>query len=140
MTNDLRRSYASPQDAYSKLTADSPSTPSSQNFRAVSAFLSSLSDDEKLAVISRLFEAQAVHCGVKFPADYLSLSITSAINLKEAGRSNMLYSLAKAAGSLRDDGSDTLLPLKRLPTGLIEHCLNFFTATSLNQVHLITAN
>ena len=49
----------------------------------------------------------------------------------------MLSNLAKAAGTLRDDGSDALLPLKRLPTGLIEHSLNFFTASSIAQVNVI---
>ena len=72
--------------------------------------------------------------GVKFPADYLELSIAAADNLGKAGRANVLYLLAKALGTQRPDGSDTLLPVRRLPMGLIEHCANFFNATSISQV------
>ena len=32
----------------------------------------------------------------------------------------MLYRLAKAIGAMRSDGSDSRLPAKRMPTGLID--------------------
>lgn len=72
---------------------------------------------------------------VNFPTDFLVLSITAAEHLKKGGRGNVLYLLAKALGTKRPDGTDTLLPIKRLPMGMIEHCANFFNATSVTQVH-----
>ena len=63
------------------------------------------------------------------PSDYLSLSIKAMRNLKAAGRLNVVYGLAKALGTKRDDQSDTLLPCKRMPMGLIEFCVQFFTSS-----------
>jgi hypothetical protein len=55
-------------------------------------------------------------------------------NLHRAGRSNVLYLLAKALGTTRPDGSDSLLPISRMPMGLLEYMVNFFTASSIQQV------
>ena len=40
-------------------------------------------------------------------------------------RSNVLYKFAKGLGTMRDE-SDSLLPVKRMPMGLIEHTSNFY--------------
>ena len=56
-------------------------------------------------------------------------------NLRDAGRCNVLYLLAKAVGTMREDGRDTLLPTKRMPMGLLEYMVSCFTATSVNQVN-----
>ena len=42
-------------------------------------------------------------------------------NLQVAGRSNVIYLLAKAVGTRRADDADTLLPVRRMPMGLIEY-------------------
>lgn len=55
-------------------------------------------------------------------------------NLKGAERSNVLYNFSKATAILRSDGSDTLLPMKWLPMGLLEYCASFFTATSVSEI------
>ena len=41
-------------------------------------------------------------------------------------RSNVLYNFAKGLGTMREDESDSLLPVKRMPMGLIEHTSNFY--------------
>ena len=51
-------------------------------------------------------------------------------NLRDAGRCNILYLLAKAVGTMREDGRDTLSPM-----GLL---VSFFTATSVNQVNYMS--
>ena len=55
------------------------------------------------------------------------------------GRSNVLYNLAKALGTMRDDQTDSLLPVKRMPMGLIEHCVNFFCCSHSEQVYVCTS-
>ena len=56
-------------------------------------------------------------------------------HLGEAGRSNITYSLAKAVGTMRPDRSDSLLPTKNMPMGLIVYAVNFFTASSIQKVN-----
>ena len=65
-----------------------------------------------------------MHRNVVIPEDFLPLCIKAARNLSDAGRSNVLYQLAIALGTKRNDGSDTLL----------EYFANFYTATSAAQV------
>ena len=55
-------------------------------------------------------------------------------HLKLCRRSKVLHNLAKALGTKREDHSDTLLPAKRMPMGLIEHCVNFFVLI-INRCH-----
>ena len=68
------------------------------------------------------------------PRDFLELVVQGMRHLGEAGRSNIIYSLAKAVGTMRPDGSDSLLPTKNMPMGLIEYAVNFFTASSIQKV------
>lgn len=37
---------------------------------------------------------------------------------------------------MRSDGLDSLLLAKRMPIGLIEHIVNFFTVDAVNKVYL----
>lgn len=97
--------------------------------------LEGLNSLQQLQIISTLFHHYAVNDkDLLVPNDFLQLSIDSMQNLKDGRRCNVLYKFAKATATMRDDGSDTLLPIKRLPMGLLEHCVNFFTATSIVQV------
>ena len=68
------------------------------------------------------------------PHDFLELVVQGMRHLQEAGRSNVIYSLAKAVGTMRPDDSDSLLPTKNMPMGLIEYAVNFFTASSVQKV------
>ena len=100
--------------------------------------LSSLDATKQLQVLSSLYQSYALNYEeLLIPMDYLPLSIKAMMNLRNAGRSNVLYNCAKAVGTTRPDGSDTLLPVKRLRMGLLEHCVTFFTATSIGEVQRI---
>ena len=66
---------------------------------------------------------------MNLPGDFLELAVAAMQHLKSCGRANVLYNFAKAIGTMREDKSDSLLPAKRMPMGLIEHCVNFFTST-----------
>ena len=45
-----------------------------------------------------------------------------------------MYGVAKAIGRICPDDSDSRLPAKRMPMGLLEHMVNFFNADSHSQV------
>ena len=59
-------------------------------------------------------------------------------SLKDAGTCNVLYPLAKAFGTMREDGCDTLLPTNRMPMDLLEY-MAFFTTASVKKVYYFLA-
>ena len=73
-------------------------------------------------------------CLKHVPDGFIQLAFNGMSHLKKCGRSNVIYSLVKSLGTMRPDQTDSLLPAKRMLMGLIEHCVNFFSATSINQV------
>ena len=58
-------------------------------------------------------------------------------HMQKSGRSNLFYQFAKGFGTLRPDGSDSVLPALRMPTGLIEYCSIFYSTVGTQQVHTI---
>ena len=69
------------------------------------------------------------------PTDFLELAASAAQHVHQCQRSNVIYNLTKALGTMRHDASDSLLPAKRMPMGLIEYAVGFFTASSIQKVH-----
>ena len=72
------------------------------------------------------------------PDDFLKLALLAMEHLKSCGRSNVIYNLAKALGTMRDDQTDSLLPAKGMPMGLVEHCVNFCCCAHSDQVYVCT--
>ena len=87
--------------------------------------LDSLQPSQQLSILSQLF---SLISQMSVPSDFLELTNHGMHHLKEHGRSNLIYQLARCVGTMRADGSDSLLPVKRMPTGLIEYVVNFFNA------------
>ena len=59
--------------------------------------------------------------------DFLEVLSSAMVRLKAADRSNVVYKLAKGIGTGR-------FPVDRMPMGLVEYAVNFFTAESVNAV------
>ena len=86
-----------------------------------------------LSDVFTLYLQQHTHIQVP-PSDFIHLAIQGMERLHKAGWKNVIYLMAKALGTACPDSSDSLLPTSRMPMGLVEHIVNFFTATSLQQV------
>ena len=88
--------------------------------------MSQVKDEDQCSVLSLPYAdlANSKH-SLKIPNHYLQLSMHAFKHLKENGRANVLYKFAKAIGEVRSDGSDTKLPCKQMPMGLLEHIANF---------------
>ena len=69
------------------------------------------------------------------PSDFLELVVRAMLHLQHNACSNVFYLLVKALGTMRPDQSDSLLPVKGMPMGLVEYIVQFFTASSTQQVH-----
>ena len=96
---------------------------------------SDFSPNQQLTYISQLFKSYcSLYSGISLPDDFLQLSVSAMEHLKSCSRSNILYGLAKTVGTMRPDQSDSLMPAKRMPMGLVEHVVNFFGCSSIHQV------
>ena len=85
--------------------------------------------DSQLNVLSKLFSAYAsTEMSLSVPDDFIILAAKAMLQLKSSNRSNVIYNLAKAIGTVREDKSDSRLPTKQMPMGLIEYTANFFAA------------
>lgn len=165
-TGYLARKFANPKAAeehYQKSLGQSPSLPNQSNRSSHSSdvvsdpiwSLGSLSDNqqdsalllccrtlsklkacEQLEVISNLFTKHMNNYNQDVPVDFLCAAAKGMCYLKNVDRLNVIYLLAKGLGTMRIDGSDSLIPAKRMPMGLIEYMFNFFTANAINKVHI----
>ena len=95
--------------------------------------LGTLPQSEQAGVVCDLMQSLAPPA-VTVPPEFIAQSLTSMQRLQQAGRSNILAGLAKALGTMRPDGSDSLMPVSRMPVGLIEYAASFFSSDSLYQV------
>ena len=55
-------------------------------------------------------------------------------NFKPRNQINVVYDLAKVIGTMRPDKTDSLMPAKRMPMGLVEYLVQFFSAKTLTKV------
>ena len=102
---------------------------------------SEISKNQQLRGISEALKSYCVSfSNVVLPDDLLCLMLSAMEHLKSCGRSNVVYKLIRVLGSLRDDRSDSLLPARRMPMGLIEHCVNFFNSSSIREVYIQYCN
>ena len=142
----LRKRFTSPKSAESyyfplKLVA-SEATAVGQEVSVAPTLqgenLSELTPEQALHMLSSVLKVYCTATGQSklIPADdFIPLSLTAMEHLKSCGRSNVVYGLVKCLGTMRSDGSDSLLPAKRMPLGLIEHCVDFFSNPSSQMVN-----
>ena len=100
--------------------------------------LSNMEVDEHLRFTSEAYQAYCSRVNVSVPQDFLQYAVQGMVQLKTANRSNVLYALAKGLGTQRSDGKDSVFPTKQVVTGLVEHCVNFFNSTFVDEVRLST--
>lgn len=92
---------------------------------------SSLPDKDKSTFLGRLFKSMI---GDVAEADFIELSLKAMKRLHESCHSNILYKLAYSLATMRNDNTDSLLPIHRMPFGLIEYVISFFYADSVEVV------
>ena len=98
------------------------------------SLLNAIPESEQAGVVCKLMQSLATP-SVMVPHEFIAQSLVSKQRLQQAGRSNVLASLAKALGTMRPDGRDSLMPICRMPVGLIEYAVNFFAS---KKVHFCT--
>lgn len=96
-------------------------------------------ETEKSSILDSMFKTVCKESNMKQqPNTFVTLSIQSMTTLEKKGKPNLLFDLAKCLGTTRPNSDETLLPMNRMPFGLIQHQLQFFSATDVRQVTVIT--
>lgn len=93
---------------------------------------SGLVEEDKTAILDKMFSNLAKHAGINSNlSDFISLSIGAMKILQKAGKHNLVYKWSKC---IVGENGKPLMTLDRMPFGLIEYQMEFFTATNVMQV------
>lgn len=69
------------------------------------------------------------------PRDFVPLFLEAMRRLQEKGKSNLIYKFSACVGKNRPGTiHQPLMPLDRMPFGLVEYVVEFFTCTNIHQV------
>ena len=71
------------------------------------------------------------------PANFAELAVQAMKHLQEKGKSNLMYKFPMCIATNRPGSNDSLFPLDRMPLGLVEHQIEFFSATNIMQVYCL---
>ena len=90
---------------------------------------------DKMAFADLLFLDIACEQGIDSnPAGFIALAINSMKMLQEVGKNNLVFKFCEAISKNRPGTKIPLMPLNRMPFGLIQYNIEFFTATHVKQV------
>jgi hypothetical protein len=138
---EAERSIAVPLEAKRPLRAASPEQlHPPRNVDMVLADYTGLDSEEasglhqQLESLSMAFSALAAKHDLSVPKDFVECSIKAMKCLKESGRKNVVYSLAKSLATPRNDGCGPKFPTTRMPMGLLEYMVSFFQAENIQNV------
>ncbi len=68
------------------------------------------------------------------PLDFLDFCCKSFNVLRENGKDNILYHLAKGLGTPREDGTGPRLPIHRMQFGLLNYNIRYFSSETVNKL------
>ena len=105
----------------------------------VTEFLSSLSKiasrDALLSVADSLVSSVASKTGLSWNVKgFLDTACRAMCELEAHDKPNVVYFLCRCIADKKEDGKTPILPLDRMPFGLIQYQLEFFNATHICQV------
>ena len=98
----------------------------------ISVVYQPLDHQDKMALVDKQFADAAVSQGIDTnPADFASISLGAMKILQSNGKPNLMYKWAKCVFG---ENGKPLIPIHRMPFGLLQYQMEFFTATNVMQV------
>ena len=92
------------------------------------AVISSLDEAQLTELANLSFLELALRSGIDSnPADFPSLSVNAMKKLQMQKKNNLLYKFAFCIAQNRPASEETLFPMDRVPFGLVEYQLEFFS-------------
>lgn len=106
--------------------------PSLERIELLNLLYQSLPYQDKIVVLDKQFADTAVAKGIDTnPADFASISLEAMKLLQDNGKPNLIYKWSKCVFG---ENGKPLMPLHRMPFGLIQYQMEFFTCTNVMQV------
>ena len=99
------------------------------------SYVSSLDEDQLTKLANLSFLELAVKNGIDSnPADFAAVSVKAIKRLQESKKNNLVDKFSFSIAQNRPGTDDALFPLNRMPFGLVEYQIEFFSATNIMQV------
>lgn len=118
-----------------------PSTSNDQPFITVESVfkLASLMENDDLEkLLNKLFMHLALeHNITSNTGNFCTLSIAAMKLLKENNKNNLLYKFAFALCNTKPGTDEPAFPMDRMPFGLVEYQIEFFSCTNVKQVWIV---
>ena len=73
------------------------------------------------------------------PGDYAKLSLNAMSNLQFNNKPNIMYKLAYCLATKRSGAEDYLFPMSRMPFGMVQYQIEFFSCTNISQVCIVSS-
>ncbi|XP_063431644.1 uncharacterized protein LOC134714336 [Mytilus trossulus] len=97
-----------------------------------------VSSSDKLCLLDTLFKTVCAENGIKQPPEkFPSLSLKSMDILQKKEKPNVLLDFAKCLGTTRPESDSPLMPVDRMPFGLIQYQLQFFSNSNTKKVFIL---
>ncbi|CAC5375848.1 unnamed protein product [Mytilus coruscus] len=101
----------------------------------VKANFQRLSLETKKQCLDQMFQSVAEEEGLKIEtARFNSISLSAMKTLKDNDKPNLVKDFVKCLGTTRPNSQEPLMPVTRMPFGLIQHQIQFFCASDIRQV------
>lgn len=72
---------------------------------------------------------------ITVPSDFISMCCRAIVRLKEVRKDVcLIYKFAKCIAVKQSNSEESLMPLNRMPFGLLQYQIDFFNAGHINQV------
>lgn len=122
-----------------------PSLPSTSNARPLPTMekvfdnLASILETDGLEnLLNKLFLQLALaHNITSNPSNFCSLSIKAMELLQKNNKNNLLYKFASAVCNTKPGTDEPVFPMDRMPFGLVEYQIEFFSCTHIRQVNIV---
>lgn len=102
----------------------------------VTTLLHSFTTTKKQEIADSLFSSIATDLKLDSnPHGFVTLSLAAMNRLQQNGKNNLVFKFSQAIAGTRSDAKTPLIELNRMPFGLIEYAIEFFTCTSVHQVY-----
>ena len=96
-----------------------------------------------IAIVDKLYTWIACKRGLTSnPRTFIQLSLEAMKRLEDDNKVNLVFKFCQGLALDRPDKSGPLIPIHRMPFGLMQHCIEFFTCTNVMQVtaHSVTSH
>ncbi len=109
--------------------------PTSDKVACIEAVMQKMDLNDAEEVANMAFYQLALKKDISsYPSNFAEIASNAMVILQEHNKPNIVYNLAKCLGTYRPGTTATIMPINRMPFGLLEYQIQFFSCTNTSQV------